>query len=63
MTHYAGQTEHIWVLYLVHRTLLSNLWCKYCCPILSALGDGELTTSLCRLPPLLWAGADDRECL
>lgn len=47
MTHYATQTEHIWVLYLVHGMLLSNFSSKYCCHILSTLGDGELTTSLC----------------
>ena len=63
MTCCAGQTEHIWALYLVHRMLLSNLWCKYCCLILSSLGDRELTTSLGRLSPRLWVSDDDTECL
>lgn len=63
MTHCAGQTEHIWVVSLVHRMLLSNLWCKYCCLTLSSLSDRELTTSLGRLSPQLWVTDDETECL
>lgn len=51
MTHSAAQTEHIWVLYLVHGMLLSNFRSKHCCLMLSSLGGGERTLTLCGCHP------------